>query len=89
MQKVHSHFLKKLLLKTKYSVSSSYFNSPFGSISPFPHGTSSLSKYSLNLTFEGSPPFFGQINIRLTLGLYFLNYTGLSPSLVKYSKKTF
>jgi hypothetical protein len=65
MQKVrhHKNFFRKknfALTVCKHLVSGSISLPLTGSISPFPHGTSSLSVVEEYLALEGDPPIFKQ-----------------------------
>ncbi|AER40616.1 hypothetical protein MADAR_309 [Blattabacterium sp. (Mastotermes darwiniensis) str. MADAR] len=67
--------------------------SPFYSkyFSPFPHGTSSLSVSEEYLALPDGPGKFRQdfpcpVLIRLLFSNFSISYTGLSPSLIDFSK---
>jgi hypothetical protein len=61
-----------------------------GFFSPFPHGTSSLSVSREYLALEDGPPIFNQDfscpDLLFVTHLYALSSTGLSPSIVGFSK---
>ena len=68
------------------------FHSPRrGAVSPFPHGTSSLSVTDEYLALEGGPPGFGRsftcsALLGIPIGRHRFSRTGLSPSTVQLSK---
>ena len=71
MQKVRCNFFKnklQLIVSTKFQYLFQIF---YRSISPFPHGTYSLSIIKIfSLDFEGGPPFFKQYTTDIVLLIY-------------------
>jgi hypothetical protein len=92
MQKARSHRASATPTACKRTVSGSIslFCSKY--FSPFPHGTSSLSVSQLYLALPDGSGRFTQnftcsVLLRILLGIKFILCTGLSPSMVLFSKQ--
>ena len=90
MQKARRH-LKKAPTACKRMVSGSISLPYSGFFSPFPHGTSSLSVSQEYLALSDGPDRFTQgytcpALLRIPILIIQLTYTGLSPSMVTFSK---
>ena len=90
MQKARRH-LKKAPTACKLMVSGSISLPYSGFFSPFPHGTSSLLVSQEYLALPDGPGRFRQgftcpALLRILLGISFVLYTGLSPSMVTLSR---
>ena len=87
MQKVRCHSKNELQLIVSIKFQDLFQFYKINSISPFPHGTYSLSIIK-NFRLEGGPPIFKEHMTCIPLLLFFnilldyiLTYTGLLPSL--------
>ena len=92
MQKARRHQINLAPTACKHMVSGSISLPYSGFFSPFPHGTSSLSVSQEYLALADGPARFTQdytcpALLRIPLWIILFTYTGLSPSMVSFSKE--